>query len=891
MPSGSHRSKSRQHSGAVTQFQAATERPAQPWLVTATDFCLWSTLIAVAIGFGGRMANGQLALVVGASATSLCWLLYQLTTSSPRYSWTGSEWLWASGIAVAATQLIPLPENYLHQLSPKLKELLPLWHDKDFTSLIIIPWTQLSLAPWETASGLATFVSYAMLFLVAAQRMKSLQDVERSLCGVAILSVVMMLFAQGQFWTSNGKFFWTVEHPHMTTDSYPLGCFTNRNHLAQFLSLGIGPLVWWLLRRLHQQELDKSQRRALPAMMHLIGVAVLVLALGGIGVTVLMTLSRGGLLAMGITSLVSSLLMCRIGLASLKFGMALLIVGAGTAGLLSSSKYESVLADRLEQNSGRIEIWTANYEVAKDFPVLGTGIGTHADAYHLRFKSKTDDGLEYSHAECGYLQVASESGIAGLTIAFLFILTSYWWCLGSLNNADPKVSSAAAAIVGSLAANTAQAAVDFFWYTPVCMLLLAVQLACATRLYRLTRQDAQVKMFSFRLPRLITATGICLVIGLSAWMWDLKFPAFLAEPHRMQSILLARANDNDVTDEEKASTNELRLKETILAAKYDPRDSRMQEAAATAYMQLFEIKQEHSDNTMSASMLRDGAKASDFPSTRAKLDWLQKAVGPNLKLLKTASRSLKRSLRNSPLRARAYLLLTEFVYLEREEDDSFQNRCLEQALKVRPNDAETLYLVGKSALTETDMDRTLTYWKPAFELSRTIQERISDLIAGHFPPTYFEENFQLDWRACEIILKAYSKAGLNDEALDVEQMLLVKGIETAKKTKSDRELEAMLVTISHTCRDLGDSEAAMDVLTYAAKRMPHNYAIRYMLGIDLLKYGRNDEAATHLEWCARREPGNQELQALATKAITERMKSNRTEMQLGSEIEQIDHRQ
>lgn len=890
MPASPKRSKSRPHSGVVTQFQASAGTPSQPWLVTATDLCLWSTIIAVAIGFGGRMANGQLALVIGASATALCWLLYQLTTSTPRYSWTGSEWLWLGGIAVGAAQLVPLPTNYLHQLSPKLKELLPLWYDPAFASLITISWTQLSLAPWETASGLATFVSYAMLFLVAAQRMKSVQDVERSLCFVALAVVAMMLFAQAQFLTSNGRFFWVYEHPHMSTDSYPLGCFTNRNHLAQFLSLGIGPLIWWLLRRLHQQELDRAQRRALPTPIHLFAIVCLLLSLGGIGATILMTLSRGGLLAMGIASVIASLLMCRIGLASLKFGFALLVVGAGTAVLLSSSKYESVLADRLEQNSGRIDIWTANYQVAKDFPVLGTGIGTHADAYHTRFQSKQDDGLEYSHAECGYLQVASETGIAGLTVAALFILTSFWWCLGSLRNADPKVSSAAAAIVASLCANVGQAAVDFFWYTPVCMLLLAVQLAGATRLYRLTRQDAQVKMFSFRLPRLITAMSFCVVLAVGAWMWDMKFPSFLAEPHRIQSILLARSNDTDWTEEEKASTNELRLKETLLAAKLDPRDSRMQEAAGAAYVQLFEIKQEHSENTMSASMLRDGAKASEFTETRAKLQWLQNAVGPNLKMLRLASRSLKRAIRCCPLRARSYVLLTELVYLEREEDEQFQTNCLEQALKIRPRDAETLYLVGKSALQESDMDRAMSYWRPAFERSRSIQERISELLAGHFPPSYFEENFQPDWKAYETILKVYSKAGLDQEAADVQQLLLVKGIEKARKTKSDRELEAMLISISGTCRDMGDVEAAIDVLTYAAKRLPHNYPVRYMLGLDLLKSGRSDEAANHLEWCARREPGNQELQVLATKAMADKMKSTGSHAHLDPEVEQIEYR-
>ena len=66
-----------------------------------------------------------------------------------------------------------------------------------------------------------------------------------ALCLASLASVAMMVFAQLQFLASNGKFFWVFDHPFMSTYTYPLGCFTNRNHLAQFLTLGTAPLIWW----------------------------------------------------------------------------------------------------------------------------------------------------------------------------------------------------------------------------------------------------------------------------------------------------------------------------------------------------------------------------------------------------------------------------------------------------------------------------------------------------------------------------------------------------------------------------------------------------------------------------------------------------------------------
>ena len=124
LPHRSKRTRSTHLSGDVSSFGASSTRPSQPLLVTATDICLWLTLTAVAIGFGGRMANGQLALIVGATATAFCWLLYQLTTKSPRYSWTGSEWLWVAGIFVGAAQIVPLPTELLLKISPHVAVVL-----------------------------------------------------------------------------------------------------------------------------------------------------------------------------------------------------------------------------------------------------------------------------------------------------------------------------------------------------------------------------------------------------------------------------------------------------------------------------------------------------------------------------------------------------------------------------------------------------------------------------------------------------------------------------------------------------------------------------------------------------------------------------------------------
>ena len=355
-------------------------------------------------------------------------------------------------------------------------------------------------------------------------------------------------------------------------------------------------------------------------------------------------------------------------------------------------------------------------------------------------------------------------------------------------------------------------------------------------------------------------------------MWDLKYPAALAEPHHIQSVLLARSDERDSTEEEKRSTDHERLNEMLLAAKLDRRNAKLQESAGSAYMQLFEWKQEESDNTMSASMLRDTARSSQFPSTQAKLQWLQQAVGPHLKLLNLAARSLRRSLQNSPLRARSYVLLTELLYLERDENTEFQSLCLNQALKLRSRDSETLYLIGKAALQESDLPKTLEYWRPAFKRNHLIQERIAEILVGTMPPEFFEKEFHPDWKGLDVIARSFYSIGLADESHLCQQWMVKRGLARAKRTVSDEEAAKMLLYMANSCRETEDRELAAQILTDAAQRLPHHYTVRYMLALDLVELKRPAEAAEHLQWCAQREPDNELLQKMATKAIAKRHK-------------------
>lgn len=897
-----HRSKRSRIAGGSSRsfgFGSDGERGAQPFLVTATDACLWMTFFGVTVCFGGRAAVGQLILVVGAALTASCWLLHQLSSREPNYSWTGSEWLWLTGILLGVSQIIPLPREWMLVVSPQIGRLLLPPSGDHSAALGADVWNQLSLAPWETASGLATFVSYALLFLVVVQRVRTMADVERTMFGVGMVAVAMAAFAQLQYFTSNGKFFWLYLHPYMTTSLRPTGCFTNRNHLAQFLALGVGPLIWCVLRKREPVESERDDtggrgqgagvrgyEARWPAHRILFATLAIFVGLGGTVLTALATLSRGGLLAVTVAIAVSVGMLWRLGRVSATVCLGLVVVVSAIGAVFNLTGNEASLAARIGGESGREHVWRANIAVAREFPILGTGVGTHADAHQLHLDQPVEGG-EFTHAESGYLQVLSETGFVGLGLAALFIVVSLWWCCGAVRNPDARASSIAAVVLASLLANVAHAVGDFFWYTPSCMLLLAIQLACACRLYRMTRertrgsgqesgvrsQGSEAIGWAGRVPQLGTLTALGSVLAVAAWMVVLKLPAALAEPDQMCCIAITVAGPEFYADDEDRRLAQHEKRQAAFrAARLDPHNARLQETAALAYFEWFNERQEQSENPLPLAHLRDAIRASQFESSAAMHEWLDRAVGKNVKLLRIAMKYSRRALRESPLRARAYVQLAELGFLDAASEEA-ETAYLNQAVTLRPRDPVVLFAVGQNALLAGDLDRAMDSWRVAFEHSQRFQGIIADLLASQVTPEFFFEKFNPLGNSIALLARAFTKAGRDEEARQMWLRFVDDGRQRLKTSLSEVEYQSVVLELRAAHLALDEPNEAIRVMTRGLKRLPYNFAFRQALGTDLTSEHRFAEAAEHLQWCAARRPDDKTLQQAAARVTKERLQS------------------
>jgi O-antigen ligase len=478
-------------------------------LLQIVDGGLAGAIFFVPLLMGGRHALGQLVLTVLAVTVAVAWTIRQSLRKDavwrPTATWRsiGAMALILAGLAIVVLQLISLPPWLLAWLSPRTADVLPAWGAGAATAALLGHWTRLSLTPAETLAGLVIFLDFCLLFFVVAQRTERIEDVERLLRWCALSAVGMALFGIVQLLAGNGKFFWFYEHPFADTFDVAKGSFSNRNHFAQFLALGIGPLIWWLQDALHRVR-PRTHAMGRPSAAGVSNAELktyfLGLALGIVLFAGLLSLSRGGIVAMFLAAAICTAVCYRAAKVGQRFVAALAVAGLLIGASLAVFGYERV-SNRLEDFSsgslekldylaGRRTVWTAAAKALPDCLAFGTGVGSFHVVSPMYIDAPSDD-IEFTHAENCYLQIGVETGVAGLALTLAGVAMCLTWCVGGIRpSAGTRSRVCGAAIAGSLAAAAAHAMVDFVWYVPGCMALVVMLAACAFRVRQLAKAES-----------------------------------------------------------------------------------------------------------------------------------------------------------------------------------------------------------------------------------------------------------------------------------------------------------------------------------------------------------------------------------------------------------------
>ena len=390
-------------------------------------------------------------------------------------------------------QTIPLPSGMIKILSPKTYELRhqlspanilsPLAHSSSpiYYPISFLPFaTLIEFFKWFTLAGF-------FIFLLHGNLLDNAHGIAKSFIVVVMLvGILESFYGMLEFFSGHGHILY-LEGAGLV--SSVTGTFINRNYFAGYLLMVIPLSMGFLFSREAGQTVRfrgwRHRLSSLDGKTFLIGFGVILMILG-----LIFSASRMGIVSLLISFSLVSLLFRNPHTGQrfsktpiLIFGLALL-----WAAWLGLDAIISRFFTASEDFKMRWLIWVNTFQIFKDFPLLGSGIGTFAQIFPM-YRSFHIRGL-VTHAENDFLQLASEAGLIGISllfILFLFLLYNVSSGIRSLSPGEPPRYIALGGLVGILALmlhsiveRNIQVPANAFLFTFLWALILRIGIASRT---------------------------------------------------------------------------------------------------------------------------------------------------------------------------------------------------------------------------------------------------------------------------------------------------------------------------------------------------------------------------------------------------------------------------
>ncbi len=336
---------------------------------------------------------------------------------------------------------IPLPIAY--SLLPIASGLTPIPHS--LFPLSFFPFaTKIEFFKWFTLIGLFFFLLQWKLLANGQRATKHLIIV------IMLVGVIESFYGIFEFFSGHRYILYLEGSGWMSSVT---GTFTNRNYFAGYLLMVIPLSVGFLFSRKANQRIHfqgwRHRLASLDGKTVLLGFGAILMILG-----LLFSASR-----MGIVSLLLSFSLISLLFRSydqrhrfskttvLIFSLALL-----WAAWIGLDAVISRFFTTSEDFKMRWLFWVNTFQIIKDFPLFGSGLGTFAQIFPL-YRSFPIRGF-VTHAENDFLQLASDAGLIGiglLFVLFFFLFIKTISKIRSLSSREPGRYIAIGGLVGILA--------------------------------------------------------------------------------------------------------------------------------------------------------------------------------------------------------------------------------------------------------------------------------------------------------------------------------------------------------------------------------------------------------------------------------------------------------
>jgi len=268
------------------------------------------------------------------------------------------------------------------------------------------------------------FSAYGLFYFITVQLLHDINRLKKTVAVISVLGAIIAIIAIIQKLTSPNAIYWFRPAPSAT----PVGPWVYSNHFAGFMEM-LFPLVIALFLfyrpHIHYKTGLRSHIVALLTMPGanrdlLLGTGAMLMA-----VSILMSLSRGGIITLCLAFLFFILLSSKLvqdrrikWAAVLTIVTILMISWLGWEPIIQ--KFSTLWGEQGLNTKGRLPVFLDSLKIVQAFPLTGSGFGTFTHIYPA-FRSVPGDAV-FDHAHNDYIELLTDGGIIGFTLAAWFVL-------------------------------------------------------------------------------------------------------------------------------------------------------------------------------------------------------------------------------------------------------------------------------------------------------------------------------------------------------------------------------------------------------------------------------------------------------------------------------------
>lgn len=270
----------------------------------------------------------------------------------------------------------------------------------------------ISIAPSRTILGLAFLTAFTLL-LAGCTRGVSALGPKRLVRGIVILGSIVAFIGliQSAVRAEELYGFWRDSKPGVT-----FAPLMNENHFAAWMamvvSLAIGAFAGDVAVALKDTAPDWRNRVLWFSSPRASGMILTAFAVAVMALSMVITISRGGLVGLLAIFLIGSTWMLRrqSGLRRAAGSVTLLVLIVVAASWGRADRTLDQFVGATENMGGRKEIWSDTWRIVRDYPLTGTGLNTYGIAM-LHYQTAPIATGAVTEAHNDYLQLMAEGGL------------------------------------------------------------------------------------------------------------------------------------------------------------------------------------------------------------------------------------------------------------------------------------------------------------------------------------------------------------------------------------------------------------------------------------------------------------------------------------------------